>query len=121
MNLKFHNVIWKTDFLNLGWWDLLHLIFYKIFSDYAVGFGGKFGIQTDRQDKSAVGYDYAGEVPKHHSRVDPKKVFFFSNWNTQASTRCAAAVSLTAVAVKNILNTSGILKIIPSPRFSSSK
>lgn len=45
-----------------------------IFPDYVVGFGGRFGIQKDRQDKSAVGYDYAEEIPKHHSQVDHKKV-----------------------------------------------
>lgn len=42
--------------------------------DYTVGFGGKFGVQKDRQDKSAVGYDYSEEIPKHHSQTDHKKV-----------------------------------------------
>ena len=42
--------------------------------DYAVGFGGKFGVQKDRQDKSAVGYDHSEEIPKHHSQTDHKKV-----------------------------------------------
>ena len=39
-----------------------------IFTDYSVGFGGKFGVQSDRQDKSAVGWDYAGKTEKHTSQ-----------------------------------------------------
>lgn len=39
-----------------------------------MGFGGKFGVQKDRQDKSAVGYDHTEEIPKHHSQTDHKKV-----------------------------------------------
>ena len=27
--------------------------------DYSKGFGGKFGVQTDRQDASAVGFDHS--------------------------------------------------------------
>lgn len=37
-------------------------------SDYSKGFGGKFGIQTDRVDKSAVGFDHLEKVPKHESQ-----------------------------------------------------
>lgn len=32
------------------------------------GFGGKFGVQTDRQDKSAVGWDHVEKVEKHESQ-----------------------------------------------------
>lgn len=42
--------------------------------DYAVGFGGKFGVQSDRQDKSAVGWDSVETVEKHQSQVDHSKV-----------------------------------------------
>lgn len=45
--------------------------------DYAVGFGGKFGVQSDRQDKSAVGWDSVETVEKHQSQVDHSKVSFF--------------------------------------------
>ena len=44
-------------------------------SDYKVGFGGKFGVQTDRQDKSAAGWDHVEKVEKHESQVDHKKGF----------------------------------------------
>ena len=36
--------------------------------DYKTGFGGKFGVQSDRQDKSAVGWDHLEKVDKHHSQ-----------------------------------------------------
>lgn len=36
--------------------------------DYASGFGGKFGVQKDRQDKSAVGWDHVEKVEKHESQ-----------------------------------------------------
>lgn len=38
--------------------------------DYSKGFGGKFGVQQDRQDKAAVGYDYEGKVKLHASQTD---------------------------------------------------
>lgn len=42
--------------------------------DYSHGFGGKFGVQEDRKDASAVGWDYV-EKPQHHeSQVDHKIV-----------------------------------------------
>ena len=44
-------------------------------SDYKVGFGGKFGVQTDRQDASAAGWDHVEKVEKHESQVDHKKGF----------------------------------------------
>lgn len=34
------------------------------------GFGGKFGVQNDRMDKSAVGHDYVSKVEKHVSQTD---------------------------------------------------
>lgn len=36
--------------------------------DYASGFGGKFGVQSDRQDASAVGWDHVEKVDKHESQ-----------------------------------------------------
>ena len=39
-----------------------------IVTDYSVGFGGKFGVQTDRVDKSAVGYGDREELAKHESQ-----------------------------------------------------
>ena len=37
-------------------------------SDYKDGFGGKFGVQSDRQDKSALGWDHQEEKQKHDSQ-----------------------------------------------------
>ncbi|CAH1119337.1 unnamed protein product [Phaedon cochleariae] len=36
----------------------------------AYGYGGKFGVQTDRMDQSAVGHEYVGKVEKHASQKD---------------------------------------------------
>ena len=36
--------------------------------DYKDGFGGKFGVQTDRQDKSALGWDHIEKVNKRESQ-----------------------------------------------------
>lgn len=34
------------------------------------GYGGKFGVEKDRMDSSAVGHDYIGKVAKHVSQTD---------------------------------------------------
>ena len=42
-----------------------HCIVYNIifsFSDYKTGFGGEFGVQTDRVDKNAVGWEHNEKV-----------------------------------------------------------
>ena len=36
--------------------------------DYSTGFGGKYGVQKDRIDKNAVGFDYQEKVEKHESQ-----------------------------------------------------
>lgn len=36
----------------------------------AYGYGGKFGVQKDRMDQSAVGHDYVAKVEKHQSQKD---------------------------------------------------
>lgn len=36
--------------------------------DYVKGFGGKFGVQTDRQDKCALGWDHQEKVQLHESQ-----------------------------------------------------
>lgn len=36
--------------------------------DYSKGFGGKFGVQADRQDKSAAGWDHIEKLEKHESQ-----------------------------------------------------
>uniref|UniRef100_A0A3Q3JQ69 SH3 domain-containing protein n=1 Tax=Monopterus albus TaxID=43700 RepID=A0A3Q3JQ69_MONAL len=39
------------------------------------GYGGKFGVQQDRMDKSAVGHDYQSRLSKHCSQTDTSKGF----------------------------------------------
>ena len=44
------------------------MTFYFYDTDYKDGFGGKYGVQNDRQDKSAVGWDHQETVQKHESQ-----------------------------------------------------
>ncbi|XP_061617832.1 src substrate protein p85-like isoform X2 [Phyllopteryx taeniolatus] len=39
------------------------------------GYGGKFGVETDRMDKVAVGHDYVAQVQQHSSQKDAAKGF----------------------------------------------
>lgn len=39
------------------------------------GYGGKFGVEEDRMDKSAVGHEYQAKLSKHCSQVDSVKGF----------------------------------------------
>ncbi|XP_028999479.1 src substrate cortactin-like isoform X2 [Betta splendens] len=41
----------------------------------SLGYGGKFGVQQDRMDKSAVGHDYQSKLSKHCSQTDTSKGF----------------------------------------------
>ena len=43
-------------------------IFNVLFADYKTGFGGQYGVQADRVDKSAVGWDHSQKVDKHNSQ-----------------------------------------------------
>lgn len=45
------------------------------FADYTTGFGGKFGVQKDRVDKSAVGWEHHETVEKHQSQKGKCPVF----------------------------------------------
>ena len=36
--------------------------------DYAKGFGGKYGVEADKVDKSAMGFEYQGKTEKHDSQ-----------------------------------------------------
>lgn len=58
----------------------VHLIFFNFFKlhfcsikrcpslDYSKGFGGKYGVEKEKVDKSALGYDYKGQTEKHQSQ-----------------------------------------------------
>ena len=39
-----------------------------VFTDYSKGFGGKYGVQTDRKDASAVGWDHQEKLEQHESQ-----------------------------------------------------
>ena len=41
---------------------------YALLKDYKTGFGGQFGVQKDRVDKSAAGWDHVEKVEKHASQ-----------------------------------------------------
>lgn len=41
--------------------------------DYSKGFGGKYGVDKEKVDKSAVGFEYQGKTEKHESQ----KGFYF--------------------------------------------
>ncbi|CBY32111.1 unnamed protein product [Oikopleura dioica] len=43
--------------------------------DHSRGFGGKFGVQKDRKDASAVDFSYEGKTEKHQSATDFSKGF----------------------------------------------
>ena len=38
------------------------------FSDHSKGFGGKYGVQTDRVDKSAYGFEHQEKLEQHDSQ-----------------------------------------------------
>jgi len=46
-----------------------------IFPDYATGFGGKYGVQKDRVDQSAVGWDHQEKLAQHGSQTDQSTGF----------------------------------------------
>ncbi len=45
-----------------------HYHLYFFLPDYAAGFGGKYGVQSDRVDKSALGWEHVEKVEKHESQ-----------------------------------------------------
>ena len=38
-------------------------------ADYSTGFGGKYGVQKDRVDKAAVGWEHQEHLEKHESQT----------------------------------------------------
>ena len=36
--------------------------------DYSRGFGGKYGVESDRKDKSAAGWEEKADLAKHQSQ-----------------------------------------------------
>lgn len=60
---------WRQDIspLTLPHWTVLFVI-RLLHLDYSKGFGGKYGVQADRQDKSAAGWDHIEKLEKHESQ-----------------------------------------------------
>ncbi|EGD79822.1 cortactin [Salpingoeca rosetta] len=71
--------------------------------NFAHGYGGKYGVQTDRQDKSVVGYEYQHEKQLHSSQTDAKKGFggkFGIDRSAQGTTTSDTADEPEAVGAK---------------------
>lgn len=41
---------------------------FSFFTDYSKGFGGRYGVEREKVDKAALGYDYKGQTEKHQSQ-----------------------------------------------------
>ena len=48
--------------------SFMYCFYLPWYSDYKTGFGGDFGVQSDRVDKSAVGWEHHEKVDKHDSQ-----------------------------------------------------
>lgn len=82
-------IIGNWEILQKLFWVSLTKLFYfppfvfnvlhVAFSDYKSGFGGKFGVQTERQDPSAVGFEYKEKLAKHESQQGTVFTCYFLN------------------------------------------
>lgn len=59
-------------------------------ADYVKGFGGKFGVQTDRQDKCALGWDHQEKPQLHESQKGASPAAFRSSALFTGSVRWAS-------------------------------
>lgn len=48
--------------------DYEYIFFLLLSPDYSKGFGGKYGVDKDKVDKSAVGFEYQAKTEKHESQ-----------------------------------------------------
>ena len=61
--MKLHKAINASiDAINISIVGLLHHLDKNFLADYKTGFGGQFGVQTDRVDKNAVGWEHNEKV-----------------------------------------------------------
>ena len=73
--MDFQNTLGPPDCCPLFWTDSCTLsLTYSHVPVLSQGFGGKFGVETDRVDKSAKGWSEKAEVELHASQTDHKKV-----------------------------------------------
>lgn len=51
-------------------------------SDYSKGFGGRYGVESDKVDKAAVGFDYKSQTEKHDSQKgEPRQPGELGKWS----------------------------------------
>ena len=72
-NLRYHNMIHKKATIITDLFHFWTILFFEI-TDHSVGFGGKYGVQTDRMDSSAKGWDFKEKSEAHASQ---KGVYWF--------------------------------------------
>ena len=60
------NLIFSLLLCSLCLIECIVILFFS--ADAAKGFGGKYGVQKDRQDSAALGYDHHEKVEKHASQ-----------------------------------------------------
>ena len=60
--------------LLLKYWSPFNIFILSSCLDYKKGFGGSFGIQADRVDKSAHGWEHVENLDKHASQKGERLV-----------------------------------------------
>lgn len=57
------------------WTAINQIVILTLFTDYSKGFGGKYGVEKEKVDKAALGYDYKCQTEKHQSQKGEFKSF----------------------------------------------
>lgn len=52
----------------------------SLFTDYSKGFGGKYGVEKEKVDKAALGYDYKSQTEKHQSQKGEFKMRYLTHF-----------------------------------------
>ena len=52
--------------MKVVFFSIVNILF--VVADYSKGFGGKYGVQKDHVDKSAVGWDHHEKLEQHESQ-----------------------------------------------------
>lgn len=93
--------------------------FCLLVADYVKGFGGKFGVQTDRQDKSALGWDHQEKLQLHESQKGTGAVCSFRFNGTGTSTNWTSAhVWFTLMSLKSNLSLYSGVSALSSARLT---
>lgn len=71
--------------------------------DYVKGFGGKFGVQTDRQDKCALGWDHQEKPQLHESQ----KGAFPRGLRSSALVTGSCALGLAVLGLRCVMSSLG--------------